>query len=194
VATVAAALLAAAAIFTALAVQNFGRGTTDWFMTLFAAVWWLAGLVALAFVVRELVRDATVGATIVEVSDHPWRPGEHYELFLNQGGRLEFSRLEIRLVCEERATYSQGTNTRTERACTFNEQLLQREGLEIGKAQPFEGRCEITLPPQSMHSFVADHNEIVWRLVVQGAGEQKRGFERSFPIVVYPARDQGAAT
>lgn len=190
---VAAALLTAAAIFTVLAAPGLGRGEIDWFMTIFSAVWWLAGGLVLALLLRGLVRDAAVGATIVEVSDHPWRPGEHYELFLNQGGRADLSRLDVRLVCEEKATYSQGTNTRTERVRTFDESLLQREDLEIGKAQPFEARCEVTLPTRAMHSFVADHNEIAWRLVVQGAGRKQRAFERSFPIIVYPPREHGAA-
>lgn len=192
--SVALGVLAVAAFFAVLAANSHRVGQPDWFMTAFAAMWGVAGIVLLAFVVRNLVRDAAVGGTIVEISEHPWRPGEHYELFLNQGGRLSLDRLEMRLICEEKATYSQGTNTRTETACVFNESLVQREQLEVGRPDPFEARCEITLPARAMHSFVADHNEVVWRLVVEGQAAKKRGFERSFPIVVFPPRELGEPT
>lgn len=188
---VAVGVLCVATLFGVLAYQGHRSGDPDWSMTAFAAACALGGLGFTAFVVRHLVGEAALGATIVEVSDHPWHPGEHYELFLTQGGREHFSRLEMRLVCEERATYSQGTNTRTERSCVIKELLLEREQLEVGRPEPFEARCEITLPLRAMHSFSADHNEVVWRLVVEGRAPKRRGFERSFPVVVYPPREPG---
>jgi hypothetical protein len=187
-------VLLVAAFFAFLAIQGHRAGEPDWSMTIFASLCAAVGLVFAGFVARNLAREAALGATIIEVSDHPWRPGEHYELFLNQGGRQSLSRLEMRLVCEERATYSQGTNTRTERACVLKEVLVERDELEVGRPDPFEARCEITLPTRAMHSFVADHNEVTWRLVIEGRGARQHHFERSFPLVVYPARELGDAS
>ena len=188
---IAIGVLLVAAFFAFLAIQGHRGGKPDWSMTIFATICTGVGLAFAGFVARNLAREAALGATIIEVSDHPWRPGEHYELFLNQGGKQTLSRLEMRLVCEERATYSQGTNTRTERACVLKEVLLERDELEVGRPDPFEARCEITLPTRAMHSFMADHNEVTWRLVIEGRGPRQKKFERSFPIVVYPPRELG---
>jgi hypothetical protein len=37
-----------------------------------------------------------------------------------------------------------------------------------------------------MHSFRADHNEIIWSLVVRGDVVARHAFERAFPVVVHP--------
>lgn len=191
VVAVGAGVLAGAVFFAVQATQAHLRGRPDWFMTIFAGVWAAAALVALVFVVRNLIRDAEVGTTIIEVSEHPWRPGEQYELFLAQGGHQELTRFDVRLVCEERATYSQGTNTRTEQAITVDEILFHRDGGQTTGSPTFEARCEVRVPARAMHSFISDHNEIGWKLVVTGESASRGGFVRSFPIVMYPAHDRG---
>ena len=64
---------------------------------------------------RQLLIASGVGPTQLEISDHPLLPGRRYDLYLSQAGRLTMNFLEIDIVCEEQATYHQGTDTRTER-------------------------------------------------------------------------------
>ena len=44
-----------------------------------------------------------------------------------------------------------------------------------------------------MHSFRARHNEVSWRLVLQGEAAGKPRLEREFPLVVRPLSDRGRA-
>ena len=90
------------------------------------------------------------------------------------------------LVCDEIATYRQGTDTRTEQARIFSRPLLHREHVELSPQSAFEEQCDIEVPTNCMHSFKADHNEVRWRLVVRGELAGWPPFERAFPVVVVP--------
>ena len=75
--------------------------------------------------VRQMVLHTGVGPTIVEISNHPLFPGQSYQLYFSQSGRLKVRRLEVFLVNEEEATYHQGTDIRSE-SCVVHEQLVFR--------------------------------------------------------------------
>jgi hypothetical protein len=94
--------------------------------------------------------------------------------------------LNISLRCEERATYHQGTDTRSDRRLVFRQSVLHHEGFEISAGQPFSVRCEVHVPAAAMHSFKADHNEVQWTLVVETIAAGWPNFQRVFPVVVYP--------
>ena len=96
------------------------------------------------------------------------------------------SRLKVSLVCTEKATYRQGTDTRTDRRRVFEECVLDRDAFEIHQGTPFESQCRVSVPPAAMHSFKADHNEINWTLVVAGTVDGWPDYERVFPVVVCP--------
>ncbi len=74
---------------------------------------WIAWRLSKYFV-GVLRRHMGTGAVIVELSDHPLHPGQSYELFITQFGRQNLKRLDIDLVCEEEATFLQGTDVREE--------------------------------------------------------------------------------
>jgi hypothetical protein len=108
-------------------------------------------------------------------------------VFLSHDGRLAVERLELELVCDERATYHQGTDTRSETQRVYHQPVFARENFEIQQDRPFEQRCRLQIPAEAMHSFQADHNEVSWKLVVSGQAEGWPRFERAFPIIVLPA-------
>ena len=84
-----------------------------------------------------------------------------------QSGRLLISAIDLILVCDEVATYRQGTDTRTERLRVFEQPLFRREQIEIEPSQTFEQQGEVEIPADCMHSFKADHNEVQWRLLIR---------------------------
>jgi hypothetical protein len=158
----------------------------DWGLTVFSFACVAAGIVLAAVFVRQLVVATTVGPTQLEISDHPLLPGETYQLHLSQSGRLRINRLEVELVCEEEATYRQGTNTRTEVRRVFEHSLLRREAIEVRREAPFEARCLFAVPSDAMHSFQAPHNAIKWKVVVRGELVGWPPYQRPFPVVVRP--------
>ena len=193
-----------------IAVCVIWNGIVAWFTVTvfrdFAASqpgWWIMGLVLVPFVAtggllfyltgRHVVRMAGMGSTRVELSAHPLYPGDSYELLISQTGHMTMTSLEVSLVCEEIATYRQGTDTRTERLRTHEQSIYQRADIHIEPGMAFEDRCALEIPPGVMHSFQSVHNEVKWKLIVSGQIVNRGGYQRQFPLVVYPALEPAHA-
>jgi hypothetical protein len=144
------------------------------------------GVWALVVLAHRLWTTTGIGPTLVEISDHPLRPGRQYHVFLSQSGRLTMHRLQMHVVCEEVATYRQGTDTRTETREVYGGDVFRGDNFEIRGGMPFEADVELSVPRQAMHSFAAEHNEIHWTLVVEGNAAGWPAFRRAFPVIVCP--------
>jgi hypothetical protein len=169
------------------ALRAHAAGEPDWILTVFTFPFVLVGIFLIFFFFRQLLLTAGIGPTLLEISQHPLLPGEQYQIFLSQSGRLSVSTLSLSLVCQEEATYRQGTNTRTETREVYCRQLWRRENFEIPPGMPFEAECMLPVPVGAMHSFKSGHNKINWKLVVEGKVAGWPDFKRAFSVVVYPA-------
>jgi len=170
------------------AVRSHLEGRPDWFLTCFVIPFLIVGIGLIVFFLRQLVVATGIGPTLVEISDHPIQPGKTYRLFLSQAGRLRLNSLELLLVCDEEATYRQGTDTRVESRRVYQQQIFRRERFEVRRGVPFEAECELVVPPGVMHSFKSEHNEISWKLMVRIDAAGWPVYERCFPVIVYPGR------
>jgi hypothetical protein len=168
------------------AASESGLREIDWRLLLFTLPFLVIGLAMIYFLIRQFLIATGLGPTHLEISDHPLLPGRFYDLFLSQAGRLTMNFLEIDLVCEEQATYRQGTDTRTEQRRVFAARVFERRKFDIPQGMPFEQQCRIEIPRGAMHSFQADHNEVQWRFVVRGEVAGWPKYERVFPIIVFP--------
>ncbi|MEN6405552.1 MAG: hypothetical protein ABFC77_03680 [Thermoguttaceae bacterium] len=169
-----------------VAAKSHLRGEPQWVLTFFLIPFVLIGIGLIVFFFRKLLVAAGIGPTLMEISDHPLRPGQSYRLFLSQSGRLAINALRVWLVCEESATYRQGTNTRTETQEAFRQPVFVRERFQIDSGQPFVAEFDLNVPAGAMHSFKAEHNEINWSVVVEGDMARWPNFRRSFSVVLYP--------
>lgn len=148
----------------------------------FAAIgWW-----SFRYFLETLKETAGVGATIVEISDHPLQPCRQYTLFVSQAGKLNLRRLRIALVCEEETTYRQGTDLRIDRHQAYTQILHTERDLSIDPYHPWERELALTLPADAMHSFQSAHNAVCWKITVSGDARPWPSFCQSFPVVVYP--------
>jgi len=162
------------------------EGKPDWLLTLFLIPFALVGIGLIAIFIRQVLVTTGIGPTLVEISDHPLCPGRSCRLFLSQSGRLAVDSLRMTLVCEEEATYRQGTDTRTETREVYRQEVLRRDRFEIHRGLPFEAECELEVPAGAMHSFKGQHNEVNWKLVVHGDVVGWPAYKRSFPVIVCP--------
>jgi hypothetical protein len=175
-------------VFVVLAIRSHVKGAPEWFLTLFIIPFVLIGLILVFVLVRQLLITTGIGPTRMEISHYPLHPGESCDLYLSQAGRLSMNSLRVVLVCNESATFRQGTDTRTERRCVYEQTIFVREGFEIDPATPFEHEWKLQIPQGSMHSFKSAHNEIRWQLSVQGNVAGWPDFARDYPLIVYPPR------
>lgn len=174
------------AVFAIWAIRGHLAGEPDWFLTLFVTPFALVGLGLVAVVIRQAVRMAAVGPTLMEISDQPLRPGGAYQVFLSQAGRLKMKSLEVQLVCDEEATFRHGTDVRTETRRVFETPVFRREAFLVQHGVPFESQFAVEVPAGAMHSFHSDHNEVNWKLLVRGELADWPGYQRSFPVIVCP--------
>jgi hypothetical protein len=172
--------------FTVAAVRSHLARQPDWLLTLFILPFLVIGIALIVCFVRQLVVATGVGPTLVEISDHPLLPGGEYRLLVSQSGRLDMRSLEVWLACREEATYRQGTNARTETREVRRLAVFRREAVAIRPGERFQAECSVRVPADAMHSFRADHNEIIWSLVVRGDVVGRHAFSRAFPVVVHP--------
>ena len=187
-------VLSIAAAYVGVALWNYRAGQTDWwFMAIFAATWVLLGAAGLIYFSRTLVRRLSLAPPIVEISQHPLRPGETCEVLVVQAGRTKLASYTVRLVCEEQATFQQGTNTRTETARTYEVPLVSRDNYDLRRGAALELRAALSIPADAMHSFQSLHNEIRWKLVIVARRAGLPDLERNFPLIVLPALEGAQA-
>lgn len=177
------------AMFVVVAVNSHLQGHPDWLFTIFILPFVAIGIGLIVFFIRQLLVATGIGPTLVEISDHPLYPGHRYRLFVQQAGRMKMNRLEVLLVCEEEATYRHGTDARTETRQVYQQSLLEQRDFEVKHGLSFEVQCDLDVPPEAMHSFTSQHNEINWKIVVQGAVAGGSDYHRSFPVIVHPGRN-----
>ena len=168
-------------VFVVTLARDFMAGRPQWWLMLFMVPFVVAGIGLLVFFVRQVLIATGIGPTLVEISDHPLRPGETYRLFVSQAGRLRMNSLVVQLVCEEHVRYRQGTDTRTETRCVHREDLHDRKDFAIHLGEPWEMECDFSVPPGGMHSFKSENNEMRWCLVVKGDVVGWPDFSARFP-------------
>ena len=143
-----------------------------------------------AWLVHTLWRDARsvggAGVTQAELSQHPLRPGDRCRGVLFQSGYLRVRSLTVSLVCEEIATYRQGTDARTATVETRRELLHQARFVKSALGKPYECEFEVALPPDAPHSFVSPHNEVRWSLEVAVGSPGWPNILRRYRLCVYP--------
>jgi len=167
-------------------IARFRAGTPDWWSAASLMPFVLGGVGLIAYFVRRVWISNAVGPTLVEISQHPFRPGGRYSVLLSQSGQMFLRSFEFLLVCEEEATFRQGTHTRTERCCVWRRPLHSRRNFSVEPDAPYELQLDFEVPSRAMHSFRGHHNEIHWKLVVRGRAVGWPEFRREFPVVVYP--------
>jgi hypothetical protein len=173
-------------LLTVSVVSGHVAGRHEWLLTLFVIPCWGVCYWSVRTFLQLLVLNSGMAQTTVEVSDLPLSPGQEYQVVVAQHGHVVMRSLELWLVCEEEATFTQGTDIRTEVREVYRQLHLKRENFSIEPGRPFTEGCAIRVPATAMHSFLSAHNAVRWKLVVRGAATAWPVFERDFPLVVYP--------
>ncbi len=122
-----------AVVLAAILIGSHLNERPGWLATLLCVPFVLIGLGSIAVFLRQLLKTAGIGPTLVEISDHPIDPGRRYRAVVSQSGRLKVKSLRVSLACVETATYRQGTNTRTESQEVYRQELFRRENFPDSK-------------------------------------------------------------
>ena len=130
------------------------------------------------------VRSA--GAMELEISTLPILPGRKIRFNLFLRGRVSAKRLDVFLTCEEVARFVQGTNSITHRYEAYSATLFTRYGVEVPSHETFVEKFTAITPIGAAPSFVSEHNEISWRVVVKLEFADGGSYSRDYDVIVYP--------
>lgn len=169
------------------AVIDLLKGKIDWLLLTLLVPFAAVGIAGLVLFVRRVLLTTAVGPTQLEISAQPLQPGGTYEVLLAQGGSGTLESLRLCLALDEQATFTQGTDTRTDRITVWARDIRTWRDLQLTPGARFEARESFTIPADAMHSFASEHNAVRWSIAVHGQPAGWPGFVRTFPLVVFPA-------
>ena len=99
-------------------------------------------------------------------------------------GRADkFTRLKILLEGREEATYRRGTDTSTDTHVFLEIPLFD----STDRAAFRSGSAQIAVPADSMHTFIAPNNKVLWRLRVEGQIPRFPDVKDEYPVTILPA-------
>jgi hypothetical protein len=170
-------------LYQLFAQWNRGGGF-EWFLAVFLIPFVFIGLGVIAAAVHKALSlfnpDFTLSVTSSRVI-----LGEELAIEWTSSGRIDkLTRFSIELEGREEATYRRGTDSTTDTHVFVSHALVDQLPPEIVGS----GRVKVELPANSMHSFVAPNNRIVWMLRVKGEVPNWPDTSDEFPLQVGPRR------
>jgi hypothetical protein len=169
-------------VFVVMAAKSWMSKKPEIFLSLFITPFVLIGLGMIAFVFHSLLNlmnpriRLTVSAGSIPLGgklDARWS-------FRGRSNRIR--QLRITLEGTEKARYSRGTDNRTDTRVFKRLPLVDT----TDQRQIAEGHAQLTIPGDSMHTFWAPHNEIIWSLKVHGEIPRYPDVSDEFPITILP--------
>jgi len=137
-------------------------------MALFGVPFILIGVALLAGAFWRTIAAVKIAPPKISVSNPRPRPGEtvrvQWELHFRTKVELLDGRVE--LVFRESASYTQGTDRRTD----THERIVDFAELVIGEMEPdktIQGHANFVIPADGTHSFKAENNQLQWLLRVR---------------------------
>lgn len=156
----------------------------QWFLALFLIPFVIVGLILIVATVHRALAIFNPHFTLAVTSSRV-ALGEELAIEWGSTGRIDkLTRFTIELEGREEARYRRGTDTATDTRVFATHVLVQQLPPEIIGS----GRARVALPADTMHSFEAANNKIVWLLRVKGEVPNWPDTDDEFPITVGPRR------
>lgn len=174
-------------VFVWQVIDGWQKGRGEWFLTLFMIPFVLAGLAAIGGIVYFLLALFNPRPKLTLSSD-AIPVGGSAELRWELTGQVNrIGTFEIVLEGREEATYRRGTNTVTDKNVFATLPIARLDDWR----DMANGEAALAVPADTMHSFEADNNKIIWALKVRGDIRLWPDIKEEFPLTVLPATTEG---
>lgn len=153
--------------------------------SIFGLAFFVVGAVMLVAGARVLVARTRVTPPEVTLSTQTPRVGDVVTLSYRQNFRssTDVQGIRFQLLLRERATYRRGTDTVTVRHDNVVQEY-QLPGRRFNSGEGFQDQRQFQV--QGMHSFRANHNELLWLIHVQVEMAGWPAYEEEYPLQVAP--------
>lgn len=176
-------------VFVVHIIKGWGSGPIEWFLALFMVPFVLIGLgllAAAAYFVLALFNPRprlTITPAAIPL-------GGTFRVEWEISGRLDvLQHLRIHLEGREEATYPSGKNSATDTNLFADIQVAEETVAQAMRS----GSSTVSVPAQSMHSFLGRHNKIAWVIRVRGEIARWPDINEEFPVTILPAAGKSAA-
>ena len=169
-------------VFVYQVVEGFRYGKPEWGLTLFMIPFLLVGLGTIGFVVYQILALFNPRYTLI-LQPGQLTPGTTGVIGWQVSGKASrIQHLSMTLTGREKATYQVGTNTRTAENTFFEMELVDsRDFSEIAT-----GQMGFAIPSETMHSFEAGHNKIIWSINIHADIARWPDVKHRYKIIVSP--------
>ncbi|MBN2269096.1 MAG: DUF3592 domain-containing protein [Sedimentisphaerales bacterium] len=169
-------------IFVYKAINSFRQGRPDWGLALIMIPFVLIGLGAIGSAFYQFLATFNPRVTL-NLSSATIPLGSAAELSWSFTGRTSvINTLRISLQAREEARYRRGTKTYTDKNKFYETELYSTtHASEIA-----HGSVGIIVPADTMHSFEATNNRIIWELQVTGQIDKWPDVKETFKITITP--------
>ncbi len=174
-------------VFMSVVVDSWRKGDPEYFLTFFMIPFVLIGFGIIVGVVYAFVALFNPRPTLT-LSRGRIPLGESAHLSWRfRGSSHSIRHMKLTLTGVEKATFRRGTDTHTDEEAFYEQMLYESDqSYEIAN-----GEVEVEIPSDSMHTFEADNNEIIWSLQMAGDIPLRPDVNVRFPIVVTPHEMDG---
>jgi hypothetical protein len=170
-------------VFVVQVIHGAMRGSFEWFLAIFLIPFVLVGLGAIAFFVHSFL-GVFAPKTMLTLSTGQIRLGDSVEVEWQFTGRVQvIEKLTICLEGCEEATYRRGTSTSTDRHVFARVPIIISSDMN----QIRSGRARLPVPADTVPTFQARNNKIVWNLRVNGVIRRFPDIADTFAVHVGPA-------
>ena len=168
--------------------QGWQAGEPEWELVIGFIILAPIGLLMPVLVVHAFWK-LFIPRPILKLSRSEIPLGEVAELSWRFAGRSSLIRhLKIAILCEEQATYGRGTDTETDESSLLKQTLLDTRL----KSEIHAGSVTVAIPYDGMHTLNAEHNKVVWFLVVDGVIDNRPDVCSRYPFSVPPHAPRSA--
>lgn len=169
-------------VFVCQAVSGFKHGSPEWFLALFLIPFVLVGIGLMGGVVYQFLALFNPRFTLTLQPGRLY-PGSAVQFSWQARGRVErIGEFCIRLTGREEATYQVGTNTRTAKHEFFTMELFKTKDTPDIAA----GQIGFAIPEETMHSFEANNNKIIWSINLHGDIARWPDTKQDYSITIRP--------
>ncbi|HPD46313.1 MAG TPA: DUF3592 domain-containing protein [Anaerohalosphaeraceae bacterium] len=164
-------------------VKSFQRGRPEWGLTLFISIFVLVGLAVIVAVVHQFLAMFNPKTQLTLNSASIPLGGAGYLKWEILGAVNRISELIITLTAREECRYRRGTKTYTDKNTFFTFEIART----TEPVQMAFGEIAFAIPSDTMHSFEATNNKIIWSLHVKGDIKRWPDLDDQFDITITPA-------
>lgn len=155
----------------------------------FVSLFVLIGFVMVVAALWRYISKLKLSSPVLMISNTELRVGDRFNLEYQQAFKTasEVTQASVSLLFQEAATYTQGTDTRTDHHKTIVE-TYEVPGRRFESGEVLQQSFSMAIPNDAMHTFIANNNKLQWFIRVHVDLVDWPDLEEDYEVRVLPEK------